>query len=146
MEEIPAVAKSIYVFCKKCDCDRYHKVLAHTGPRSAKIQCEVCGSRKSYSLPSAQPRTKSSVAKAERTAAASRAAQSKAAELHEAAYRELSDRLNIPAVKYSIKGDFTKDTVLDHPQFGKGFVVAASDQKIDVVFSTSVKSLVHRRP
>ena len=48
---LPPVAKSFYTFCKKCDVDRYHMVLAHTSSTTAKIECEVCHSRKTYSLP-----------------------------------------------------------------------------------------------
>ena len=51
--ELPPVAKNFYTFCKKCDSDRYHVVLAHTTSTSAKIKCEVCASVKKYTLPKA---------------------------------------------------------------------------------------------
>ncbi|MGE5084935.1 MAG: hypothetical protein ACM3MG_01440, partial [Bacillota bacterium] len=57
MNTLPPVAKSFFAFCKKCDADRYHVVLAHTSATSAKIKCEICGSQKTYSLPKTQTKT-----------------------------------------------------------------------------------------
>ncbi|MFN8945822.1 MAG: hypothetical protein ACK5WZ_14495, partial [Pseudobdellovibrionaceae bacterium] len=54
LTQLPSVAKSFFAFCKKCDADRYHVVLAHTSDKSAKLKCEVCKSIKSWSLPKAQ--------------------------------------------------------------------------------------------
>ena len=49
-ETLPAVAKSIFVPCKKCAEDRYHTVIAHTSSTSAKLKCEVCGSSKAFKI------------------------------------------------------------------------------------------------
>ena len=47
---LPAVAKNVLYQCKKCDAERYHRVLAHTSETSAKIECEICGSKKTFKL------------------------------------------------------------------------------------------------
>ena len=50
---LPPVAKSLFTFCKKCNADRYHRVLAHTSTSKAKIECEICKSKKTYTAPKA---------------------------------------------------------------------------------------------
>ena len=141
--ELPAVAKSFYAFCKKCDAERYHKVLAHTSAKSAKIKCEVCGSTKSFKPDSP---TKKSGEPTKRASAASKSETKKRLE-HEAAYNDLSAKFGSQTpVKYTIKDQFQKDAVIDHPKFGLGFVMLSTELKIDVVFKDAVRSLVHRRP
>jgi hypothetical protein len=149
MEQLPPVAKSFYTTCKKCEAERYHKVLAHTGPRTAKIQCEVCSSTKAYTIKAEKaPRsTSTGSAKSPRGAAAAKAAETRQRAEHEAAYNELSSKFSGQTpTRYTVKGQFTKDAVIEHPTFGLGFVMLATDAKIDVVFKDSVRSLIHRRP
>ena len=47
---LPPVAKNISYYCKKCDSERYHKVIAHTSSIAAKLECEVCKSKKTYKI------------------------------------------------------------------------------------------------
>ncbi|MCB0363652.1 MAG: hypothetical protein KDD35_13075, partial [Bdellovibrionales bacterium] len=47
---LPEVAKRVFLDCKKCDSGRYHIVLAHTSKTSAKVECEVCKSKKTFKL------------------------------------------------------------------------------------------------
>ncbi len=140
LTELPAVAKSFHTFCKKCDVDRYHKVLAHTSATTAKIECEVCHSKKAYKLPSAR---KEAMAKA-RAARAPSANQRKSN--HQTEYNDLLNSLSAMEEKpYSLKAKFEIANKINHPKFGIGVVRAVQPDKIEVVFSDEVKLLIHNR-
>lgn len=143
LNALPPVAKSFFTFCKKCDADRYHVVLAHTTSRTAKIKCEVCGSQKSYSLPKANTTT----GKPLTGAAAKRREQSLNARKssHRAEYDMLMSDENAPTNKYNMKGKFEKGSRLDHPKFGMGFIREAQPDKIEVVFEDEIRTLIHNR-
>lgn len=137
---LPAVAKSFYTMCKKCEGDRYHRVLAHTSSTSAKIECEVCHSKKTYSLPKAGSATRKI---SEKTVAA-RAASS--ARSHTGQYELYNtNKMADDATPYSIKGNFKETQKLNHPKFGVGFVVKTYSDKVDVIFSDEVRTLMHNR-
>lgn len=142
MNTLPAVAKSFFTFCKKCNADRYHVVLAHTSSTSAKIKCEICGSQKTYSLPKAstrtgKPLTGAAAAKREQTMSSRKSS-------HKNEYDMLmgSDSAVVP---YNMKQKFEKNQKLDHAKFGMGFIKEAMNDKIEVVFSDEVRSLIHNR-
>ena len=65
MASLPAVASNFHTDCKKCGQERYHRVLAHPTPTTAKLECEVCHSKKTYKLDEGN----TSVAKAKKPAA-----------------------------------------------------------------------------
>lgn len=143
MNTLPPVAKSFYAFCKKCDADRYHVVLAHTSSTSAKIKCEICGSQKTYSLPKAQtrtgkPLTGAAAKKREQTLSSRKSS-------HRNEYEMLMSNEGAPTVPYNMKGKFEKNTKLQHPKFGMGFIKDAAADKIEVVFEDEVRTLIHNR-
>ncbi|MEN0057991.1 MAG: hypothetical protein AAGB31_04100 [Bdellovibrio sp.] len=143
MNTLPPVAKSIYVFCKKCDADRYHVVLAHTSATSAKIKCEICGSQKAYSLPKAQtrtgkPLTGAAAKKREQTLSSRRSS-------HKNEYDMLMSNDKVTTAAYNMKQKFDKNTKLQHPKFGMGFIKDALTDKIEVVFEDEVRTLIHNR-
>ncbi len=139
--ELPAVAKNIYLECKKCGAERYHRVLAHTTKSSAKVECEICGSKKTYKLAKAKTARKSNIGAISKARAASRAAAT-----HEQAYNELKEKCakNTP-INYSMKEKFAADQPVAHPKFGLGFIRSIQKEKIEVVFPDEVRLLVHNR-
>ncbi len=143
MNVLPPVAKSIYAFCKKCDADRYHVVLAHTTSTSAKIKCEICSSQKTFSLPKAQTKT----GKALTGAAAKKREQTMNSRRssHRNEYDMLMATEGTATAAYNMKSRFLKNTKLDHPKFGMGFVKEAQPDKIEVVFADEVRTLIHNR-
>lgn len=149
MHSLPPVAKSFFTFCKKCDADRYHVVLAHTSAKAAKIECEVCHSKKSYSLPkeAGATKTKSASGKVLTGAAAAKKTASTNARKssHNNEYAMLMDK-DVEVISYTMKAKFAKNTKIDHPKFGMGFVRDSVAEKIEVVFSDEVRSLIHNRP
>ncbi|MFS4460577.1 hypothetical protein [Bdellovibrio sp. HCB2-146] len=143
LNALPPVAKSFFAFCKKCDADRYHVVLAHTSSTSAKIKCEICGSQKTYSLPKAQtrtgkPLTGAAKAKREQTLSARKSS-------HRNEYDMLMSNEGAQTVTYNMKNKFEKNQKLQHPKFGLGFIKDAASDKIEVVFEDEVRTLVHNR-
>lgn len=138
MLTLPPVAKSFYTFCKKCDIDRYHRVLAHTSATTAKIECEVCHSRKSFSLP--KPGSEARKAKAATVKTAAR----KTSHTGEFELRQ-QKQSNNEAIAFNIKTQFKDNQKISHPKFGIGFVQKAHDDKIEVIFADEVKSLIHNR-
>lgn len=50
MNELPKVASNIYIECKKCGQERYHKVLTHVNEASMKVECEVCHGKRTYKM------------------------------------------------------------------------------------------------
>lgn len=142
VNQLPPVAKSFFAFCKKCDADRYHVVLAHTTARTAKIKCEVCGSQKSYSLP------KSTTAKpgAPKVTRARTGTESARRSSHNAEYEALMNaQEKKQEVSYSIKGKFLLNQKINHPKFGLGIVRDVQPEKVEVIFSDEVRNLVHNR-
>lgn len=155
--ELPPVAKSFHTFCKKCDADRYHTVVAHTTATSAKLKCEICGASSTYKLPKAgaaakKPKTpKAPLAPGEKRPLAGAAAKRKEnAEIarKNAHVEEFKSLMNSDGDvnNYNMKIKFSANSKIKHPKFGLGYVKAVQPEKIEVVFEDEVRNLVHNRP
>jgi hypothetical protein len=136
MTQLPAVAKKIYFACKKCGCERYQVVTAHTGPTTARLECEVCKAKSAFKLE--EP-------KRARTAVPKKTVSKSRANAHIARFTELRDKNGEKPRAYNMKTEFEVGTVLEHPKFGLGFVILATGQAIQVVFEDEERSLVHNR-
>lgn len=154
MQELPAVAKNIHTFCKKCNADRYHVVIAHKTANSAKVKCEVCGSHKTYTLPKAPkpPPVRGPVSSVglipEKKPRASRKPVTEEARRsqHLAEYEGLLQQNGVgDALAYSVSGKFKLNQKLQHPKFGLGLIRSVHQDKIEVVFSDEIRNLVHNR-
>lgn len=141
-QTLPPVAKSFFTVCKKCEVDRYHTVLAHTATNKAKMKCEVCGATKTYSLPKEGKEPKAKRAPSVRSATAK--AQQKAADHQQEYEKHIGATSNKPE-SYSMKRVFKIKEKIDHPTFGLGVVIRAETQRVEVIFSDEVKTLVHNR-
>ena len=144
---LPPVAKSFFSACKKCGADRYHTVLTHTSTTSAKIQCEVCKSKKTYSLPKAgsvakATTKKSSTKKSSTLTKTGRVRKTSHADDFQAMQ---SNRGTEKGTPFSIKTKFEKDQKIDHSTFGTGYVKTVQPDRIDVMFETEVKTLMHNK-
>ena len=132
--EIPDVAKSIYIPCKKCETDRYCTIVAHKtkAKTSAKVKCEVCGAQSTFSL---KKKKKKAVRK-------KRASKGLDAATWEALKTEKGDK---GAISYTVKQIFRDQDSLSHPKFGLGFVTKVYAHKVEVLFSDGAKELLHAR-
>ena len=133
--ELPAVAKKIFHFCKKCNVDRYQVVLSHTNKTTAKLECEVCKSKSNFKLAAPKkPGSKVTVKKAGARKTASVATR----------WAEMKDKSG-EAVPYNMKSKFTEGAALKHPKFGLGFVTISQALSIQVLFEDEERNLVHNR-
>lgn len=133
---LPPVAKSFFTFCKNCNAERYHKVLAHTSSKSAKIECEVCHSKKSYSLPKT-----GGVKKATTSGKGSGPRKT-----HSDQYNQLMmNRGSEKGLPFNIRSKYELDQKIDHPKFGSGFVTNVLVDRVDVIFQDEVKTLMHNK-
>jgi len=138
---LPAVASRMYTACKKCDAERYHIVLAHTNSSSAKIECEVCHSKKTYKLPAARkPKKATGAAAVKKTQAAESRKNA-----HNKEYEDLVAAAEGSAQGYNMKMKFNLNEKIQHPKFGVGVIKMALPDKIEVVFADEVRLLVHNR-
>lgn len=134
---LPAVAKSFYTFCKKCDTDRYHMVSSHPTPTSAKMKCEVCGKASTWNLPKTA---------AQKAAVKKEGVAKKARTNHKDQWETfMQTHAKAPEQAYNLKVKFEANTILKHPKFGKGFIKETFSDKIEVVFEEEVKFLMHNR-
>ena len=133
---LPPVAKSIHLFCKKCDAERYHTVLAHTSTISAKTECEVCKSKKTYKITDPAKAKKKKVTRKRVTKA----------DAHKKEYEGCREKIGTSDMQmYSMKQKFEADTAIDHPKFGIGFITAVTADKVEVIFEDEQRLLVHNR-
>lgn len=135
---LPPVAKSVLYACKKCEAERYHRVLAHTTSSSAKIECEICGSKKTFKLASKKAATKKKATATTKKRASKTIAPS--------LWVELNEKFGSGgAVSYSFKTTYEPNTILDHAKFGIGYIVRVEGQRMEVVFQDQVRQMVHGR-
>lgn len=138
---LPPVAKSIFIFCKKCDANRFQTVLAHKTEKSASVKCEVCKAKSTFKLAGPKAPRKLSGAVAKRRA--DNQATRKNAHLTE--YNALASSMKGEAQVYSMKNKFGNHSGIKHPKFGLGYVKTSMPEKVEVVFEDEVRLLVHNR-
>ena len=140
MEQLPPVAKNTFYPCSKCQVDRYHRVLAHLSTSEARIECEVCGSKKKLKIGA------NKMAKKAAKSTTTQPKSTRAKNAHLDTWNELKEKYSdMPPELYSISGHFRNNTVIDHPTFGLGVVTESLPSKIEVCFEEGVKTLMHRR-
>ncbi len=135
LKELPAVAKSIHLACKKCAVDRFFTVVAHKTATSAKVKCEVCGASQTFKLATEKKAKKPSTRKPKKPAVTP-----------EMVWNDLKNEIGEDEViPYNMKTRFEVETAIKHPKFGLGFIKLATSEKIDVAFQEGERSLVHNR-
>lgn len=144
MITLPKVASNFTSDCKKCGQERYHKVLAHVSATSAKVECEVCHSKKTYKVSEG----KSSVAKAKTKGTAKKKTKGVLASeaLRNEKYKEFLEKAgDAKAQPYRMANTYPVDAKIEHPKFGVGFVSISLPDKIEVVFEDVSRHLVQGR-
>jgi hypothetical protein len=126
------VGGDVDAFCTKCKMVLGHTILAMVGRRIARVRCNTCQGEHAYKA--GPPGTRAPRARA-------------AATREKPEVRPFSDLLAgkdlRAARRYSARDVFKEGEVLQHPSFGPGLVQAARGDKIDVVFESGEKKLVH---
>lgn len=137
---LPPVAKSFYTACKKCGADRYHVVLAHTSSTSAKMQCEICKSKKTFTLPK-----EGAPKKIVRPSSGSSVSTYKPRNHGNDYELRIQNQMMKEAAPYSIKQSFKENQKIQHPKFGVGFITKVMSDRVDVIFSDEVRTLIHNK-
>jgi hypothetical protein len=137
MSELPKVASNFFNACKKCGVERYHKVLTHVDAETAKLECEVCHSKKTFKIKEEKVATK----RASKPRAKSEKKQS-VSEVYQGLLQKYASKSSEP---YRMSVEFSVDTKIEHPKFGVGFVVESFTDKVNVAFEDQSRVLVHNR-
>ena len=139
MMTLPPVAKSFFTLCKKCDVERYHTVLTHASPTSAKIECEVCHAKRTYNLPKTAAAKKKAAGTGVKKTSARRIS-------HADEYnRLLASHASDAGVPFNMRTKFEMNQKIDHSKFGPGFVKAVLIDRVDVMFQDELKTLMHNK-
>ena len=125
------VAGEIDAWCTRCKLELNHIVVAKLDGKVKRVQCLTCGGQHGYSA----------AAGARARSPAKRVSKKKVVRRR---VTEPDD--GRPAKTYSVAATFVPDDVIQHPQYGRGRVVKARGNKIDVKFLEGAKTLIHARP
>ena len=128
----------IEAWCTKCKLELGHTIIAMVGSSPKRVKCNTCNAQHNYrTKPSAKKETKSKKTARKR----------KSQEIN---YDEYLSRLTScdpsNAKKYSIKGNFEKDEIIDHHKFGIGIVLYRIQiNKIEVLFMDGPRLLIQNK-
>ncbi|MEI6079558.1 MAG: hypothetical protein WCQ53_02840 [bacterium] len=137
------VGTHIVTYCSRCAHDVNHVVVAQGADGIvARVKCIVCGSEHNYKKAAARSASSTRSAASRATAKTIPAPSRFNVKLWEEARAGAKNRVPI---EYTINKKFEKDNLIYHSTMGEGVVMKAYDNKIDVIFSSDIKSLVHNR-
>jgi hypothetical protein len=132
------VGGEVDAYCTKCELLLAHTVLAMVGTKIVRVKCNTCNGEHMY-------RGKSAPVPKPTAARAARAAAAKVEKVTLGFQEQLATRDLSRAKKYSVKETFAVEDVVDHPTFGLGIVSGVRGDKVDIVFKTEAKILIHGR-
>jgi len=130
------VAQNVITMCTKCEMELNHVVVAHDATGIVeRVKCHTCGNEHKYRpdkkrAPKKPTKKSISIQEVDLTKTFEKLAQ------------KFKEKKPLP---YSMSGSFNNDDVIDHKTFGKGIVISASHDKMEVVFSDEPRVLVCNR-
>ena len=131
------VGTYIVTRCSRCDNNMNHVVVAKGADNYvARVKCLICGSEHNYKP---EPVKKTLSAKKSKISAAPKSSNSKLFE------EAKSTSINKVHVDYNISNSYAKGTLLQHSNWGEGVVFKVFDDKIEVIFRDSIRTLVQNR-
>ena len=131
---------NIDAWCGKCKMILAHTIEAMVGDKPARVHCNTCKSQHAYK---ANAPGSSSRGEREPSAAPARQAKGRASR-YQLLLREKS--ATVPKA-YSPQDKYEAGDVVDHAMFGRGVTMAVKDgSKIEVLFESGPKTLIHCRP
>jgi len=120
--------------CTRCRMDLAHTILAMVGSKIARVRCNTCGSDHVY--------------RGTQSASRSAAARPRAAPAEKTVIdweAQLAARGTETPQAYHPDQHYAVDQVVRHPTFGLGIVRAVRQDKMDVAFRTTERTLVQGR-
>ncbi|MEI6093051.1 MAG: hypothetical protein WCQ47_05135 [bacterium] len=138
------VGSHIVTYCSRCAHDVNHVVVAHGADGLvARVKCIVCSSEHNYKKTkverSSSPKTYSAASSISKLSQVPARCNTKLWEQAKAGAK------NKVPLEYTMNKKFEKDNLIYHSTMGEGVVMKAYDNKIEVIFSTDIKALVHNR-
>ncbi len=124
-------------YCGKCKRELSHVIVSMVGNKIARVECKTC--RAQHNHKSSAP-----VSGARSRAPGSAATKKVTLRVREVWEQKVqASRAKVP-LNYSVKEIFKVGDVIQHTQFGMGFVEEVKkDGKITVLFSETEKILIH---
>jgi len=128
----------IKAWCPRCALKSDHTIIALVNNSPKKIKCNICDEYHNL-------RAKQSANSQTRPKSTNRKAKSREAMYEEYLYRLRGDD---PAnsIKYTIKGNYRKDQIIDHLKFGIGIVLSVIQiNKIEILFKDGPRLLTQNQ-
>jgi hypothetical protein len=137
------VGSDIDSWCGKCKRIRAHTVEAMVGDKPARVNCNTCKSQHTY-----KPHRPDGSSQEGQKREGVDGQRSQPAKPPTNRYWSLLKAKSATVAKtYSLQGKYEPGDVLEHATFGRGVTTVAKDGKIEVLFESGSKTLVHgRRP
>ena len=134
-----SVGEDIEAWCTKCKLELDHTITAMVDNLPKKVECNTCKGKHNYrAKPSERTRTK--------TRTTVRKARKSITEKYNEVLSGLAEGALSNAIKYSIKGNFEKDDIIDHSKFGIGLVLSIIKiNKAEVLFKDGLKLLIQNQ-
>lgn len=154
LTQLPPVAKSLVTFCSRCQTERFHTVLAHLSAERAKVVCDVCKKKSTFTLEPTNQRNLNLKADASTTTRLNSINKKEIPEsftaiklTHASSLAEQYEQLkqqkhSVPVRSYRASESYQVGDKLEHKHFGLGFVLKVKDDRMDVLFADSLRQLV----
>ncbi|MEN8264315.1 MAG: hypothetical protein ABFR82_12720 [Nitrospirota bacterium] len=134
-----SVGEDIDAWCTKCKLELDHTIVAMVDNLPKKVECNTCKGKHNYRKKPAErtrTKTKTGVRKVRKTVT----------EKYNEVLSGLAEGALSNATKYSIKGTFEKDDIIDHSKFGIGVVLSIIKvNKAEVLFKDGLKLLIQNQ-
>ncbi|MFQ5589196.1 MAG: hypothetical protein ACE5F7_10185 [Nitrospiria bacterium] len=125
------VGNDIVSWCTKCKLMLDHKIVALVDNFPKKAKCKTCNGHHNYRDKAPQKSTTSR--------------KSKKSE-YEILLSQVEGDDFSGAKKYSLKGNFKENQMVDHATFGIGFILSVIERnKVEILFKDGPKRLVQNR-
>jgi hypothetical protein len=130
------VGGEIDAICTRCKMLLAHTILAMVGVTPKRVRCNTCMGEHVYRAPADAPKAK--------PAARAATAEARTERVRLGFAEQITTKIGA-GKPYSPKAKFIVDEVVLHPTFGRGYVETVREDKIDIVFATGMRTLVHGR-
>jgi hypothetical protein len=124
--------------CKKCKTVTDHYVVVMVGEKISKVECKVCKARHAFASPKAEPKVKTPAAPRPKKAALASSKQAQA-------LAEQWEKMVSPCSKpltYSMDRTFSVGDVVEHPSFGRGYVLKAMKPcTVEIQFKDAIRNM-----
>ena len=132
------VGGEVDAFCTRCKLTLAHTILAMLGPKVVRVRCNTCNGDHAYR---AEPGAKASAKpRAPRKPSADRPSRQVLSY-----HSQMNGRDATRAPDYSARETYAPESLIRHPTFGVGIVSIVRGDKIEAMFESGVKTLVHGR-